>query len=89
MESNPIVLLRKRAGMERAEFAQALGVTYQSLWQAEHGYRNTPRKVIAALGRFGYDAARIEADLVSWRTLRQVAAGDKLAATLETAGDSR
>lgn len=78
MESNPIVALRKRAGVKRSEFALALGVPYQALWQAESGYVENPRSVIAALGRMGYDAAQVAADYARWYAVRSAAAREKL-----------
>lgn len=65
---HPLVALRRRLGLSRAEFARATGTPYEQLSRAEQGYvARLPRSVRAAVEMCGDDPHAAEAAYQQWR----------------------
>lgn len=64
---NPVLRLRTRLAMSRAELARATGVPYRSLTNAEGGYSaRLPRQVLSLLVAAGVNARTAEREYQAW-----------------------
>ena len=68
---NPFRELRRAARLSPGEFAEAVGVGYQALWQAERGRVAEPTTLLAALERAGFDVEELAAAYRAWRQATQ------------------
>lgn len=69
--TNPFRELRRAARMSPGEFADAIGVNYPTLWQAERGRVAEPTALLDALERAGFDVEELAAKYRAWRLATQ------------------
>lgn len=69
--TNPFRELRRAARMSPGEFADAIGVNYPTLWQAERGRVAEPTTLLAALERAGFDVEELAERYRAWRLAAQ------------------
>lgn len=68
---NPFRALRLAAGMSPGEFADAIGVQYAAIWQAERGRVAEPITLLDALERAGFNAEELAERYRTWRLAAQ------------------
>ena len=68
---NPIQKIRTDRGLNRVEFAALLGLSYQTVYQAENGFSTDPRVVLEALENEGENIAALREEYRIWREERQ------------------
>lgn len=66
METSPLAQTRSTLDLSRTALAQALGVSYATLYQAEHGLQPLPRRAWLALAEIGVDVGDLERRQSAW-----------------------
>jgi len=74
LQDNPIRIIRQKEGYETInEMAIAFGLSYNSIFKAEHGMNvNVSEKFRVPLERLGYCYEDVASDYRSWRESHRV-----------------
>jgi transcriptional regulator with XRE-family HTH domain len=75
---NPFTRIREDSGLSGSAFAAALGVSVQSLQQAQNGTLKSPAKILQSLARLGFDADALAEEHAVWMKSHVEEAGRRL-----------